>query len=90
MAIVGNDGKKYSYESDELIQEVREDIMEFGEHEEVIAFYIERSGIRLYTNYDFDVPEDLVKITELQEGEHLTRITLKDLLDYLEKQNEIF
>lgn len=88
MAIMGNDGISYSFDSDKLIEELKQDIAEFGDIE-FYAWYKIVAGVKLYTNYDFpdsDVPVDFSK--EVKPGEDIEVIQGKELLEYLIKQNK--
>lgn len=80
---------KISYDSEELIEELKEDILEFGENCECHIFYKEVDGRLVFTNYDFDVEEDQIQPEELLPDEHLLKTTLGDALKLFEKQNEI-
>lgn len=80
---------KISYESSELIEELKEDIKEFGENEVVIAFYKFISNVKIYTNYDFVVEEDPVTSDELLPDEFMEQITMKELLEKLIEQDRI-
>jgi hypothetical protein len=85
---------KISYECSELIEELKQDIIEFGNETPVYVWVREdKDGIRLYLNYDF-IEEDLPITDEEKElmelnGEHLETMTMGDLLPLLIKQNEI-
>lgn len=78
MAIIGKDGVKYSYDSDDLIQELEEDIEEFG-NETVRAFYHRGNGVKLY--YDYQFHED-----DVIDGRY-DELDMKSFLQYLEMQN---
>lgn len=78
-----------SYDSDDLIEEIKADIEEFGEDEECYIFYKETKYGLFFTNYDFDVEEDPIKKDELLPDEHLLKTTLGDALKLFEKQNKI-
>ncbi len=80
---------KISYDSEELIEELKEDIREFGEDYPCWIFYKEVDGRLVFTNYDFDVEEDPIKLDELLPDEHLLKTTLGDALKLFEKQNSI-
>jgi transcriptional regulator with XRE-family HTH domain len=80
---------KISYDSEELIEEIKEDIEEFGEDYECYVFYKEKDGKLIFTNYDFDVEEDQVQPEELLPNEYLLKTNLGDALKLFEKQNEI-
>lgn len=79
-----------SYDSDDLIEEIKADIEEFGEDEECYIFYKETKYGLFFTNYDFDVEEDPIKKDELLPDEHLLKTTLGDALKLFERQNKIF
>lgn len=88
MAIKGSDGNMYSFDSENLIQELKQDIAEFGDAE-FYAWYKIVAGVKLYTNYDFpdsDVPVDFSK--EVKPGEDIEVIKGKELLEYLIEQNK--
>jgi hypothetical protein len=89
MAFVNAEGKSISYSCDELIQELREDIAEFGKDKVVNVWCMEKEGVILYTNYDFIIPEQPVDDSELTKDEFLKEMTMADLLVVLEKQNKI-
>ena len=91
LAFFENNGltPKISHDSEELIEELKEDIFEFGEDYECYVFYKEKDGRLVFTNYDFDTEEDPIKPDELLLDEHLLKTTLGDALKLFEKQNEI-
>ncbi|TLQ09250.1 hypothetical protein FEZ48_02075 [Marinilactibacillus psychrotolerans] len=78
MAIIGEDGIKYSYDSEELIRELKSDIEEFGNFR-ARAYYKRENGAKLYTDYQFE--EDDV------EGAY-DLVDAAFLLKYLNKQND--
>jgi len=79
MAIIGKDGMKYSYDSDDLIQELEADIEEFG-NETVRAYYHRDNGVKLYYDYQFIEDDQL-------EGKS-DQLDMKSLLQYLKAQND--
>lgn len=79
-----------SYDSDDLIKEIKADIEEFGEDEECFIFYKETKYGLFFTNYDFDVEEEPIKEDELEAREYLLKTTLGDALKLFERQNKIF
>lgn len=79
MAIKNNKGMKISYESSDLIQDVKEDIEEFG-NIKMLACYKFEQGAKIY--FDYYYLEDEV------EGSYDT-VEAKFLLKYLEKQNSV-
>ena len=53
MAFLGKSGKRISLDCSELLEELREDIAEFGPSEKVMVWCKKTDGVELYTNYDF-------------------------------------
>lgn len=82
-------GVKISHDSEKLIEELKEDILEFGEEYPCWIFYKEVDGFLIFTNYDFDEEDDPIEKEELLEEEHLLKTTFGDALKLFEKQNSI-
>lgn len=91
MAFINAEGKAISYECSELIEELKQDIAEFGGETVVDVLCKDTEGVVLYTDYKFieddehgfDCPMD-------NEGnEFVNRMTMSALLVAMEKQNEI-
>lgn len=78
MAIFDNDGNRISYDSDDLIRELKADIDEFGKFK-VKAYYKRENGAKLYTDYQFEEDEP--------EGSY-DLVDAAFLLKYLNKQND--
>lgn len=89
MAIVGKGGINVSFDSEELIREVKRDIAEFGSNDVVAVWVKDYGGAKIITNYDFIVDDAPIAEEEMQEGEKIEKMTLEDLWIYLEKQNQI-
>ncbi len=89
MAFINADGKSVSFECFELIEELRNDIREFGGSKIVAVWCKEYEGVILYTNYDFIDEDQPIKSSEIKEGEFLKQMTMSALLVVLEKQNSI-
>ncbi|EUJ23463.1 hypothetical protein MFLO_15975 [Listeria floridensis FSL S10-1187] len=79
---------KISYDSTELIAELKNDIKEFGRDIELWCFFKFVEKQKIYTNYDFIV-DDEVKKEELGENGHLDRLPARKLLERLEEQDRI-
>lgn len=79
MAIIGKDGMKYSYDSDDLIQELEADIEEFG-NETVRSYYKKQNGVKLYYDYQFH-EDDVI-------GGRYDELDMESLLQYLKMQND--
>ena len=81
---------KLFYESEDLIEELRQDIEEFGEDKQCILVYKIIDDHIFFTNYDFIVEEQpFDSKKELQESEKYIVTTLKYALDVFESQNKI-
>ena len=86
MAFTNKYGQKISYDCGDLIEELKQDISEFGDMiVEVVTE--ERKGVTLYKDYNFidDEETDFV----LNDNEKLERMTASALLVLYEKENEI-
>lgn len=90
MAFINENGKKISYECSGLIEELKQDIQEFGGETVVAVWCKEYEGVTLHTNYDFIQEEAPIDKYEVKDGEYLKQMTMSALLIVLEKQNEIF
>ena len=89
MAFVNADGKSIGFECSELIEELKEDILEFGGNKMIAVWCKEYEGVILYTNYDFIEEDEPLTKSELKDGEFIKQMTMSALLVVLEKQNEI-
>lgn len=78
MAIIGNDGVKYSYECTQLIKDLESDLKEFG-NETVRSYYKKQNGVKLYYDYQFH-EDDVI-------GGRYDELDMKSLLQYLKMQN---
>lgn len=82
---------KISYASDDLIEELKQDIEEFGEEEACILIYKIIGNQIIFTNYGFITNEEPFNSKgELEDGEAYIETTLKYALEVFEKQNNIF
>ena len=88
MAFKNSYGVNISFECSDLIKELKRDILEFGEDDTVAVWCKKKFGVELYTNYDFIKPEN-VKESELDDGEYLKSMTMRELLSLMEQQNEL-
>lgn len=78
---------RINYECEDLINELKEDIEEFGEKEIFVAWLENINGTDVVTNYDF-LAKDL-KQDELESNERFILIEAGLLLKRLIEQNEI-
>lgn len=87
MAFTNKYGQKISYDCGDLIEELKQDISEFGGDLIVEVVTEERKGVTLYKDYNFidDEETDFV----LNDNEKLERMTASALLVLYEKENKI-
>lgn len=90
MAFINKNGQSISFECSELIEELKDDISEFGGDRIVAVWCREYQGVTIYTNYDFITEDKPLKKTELQKNEQIKKMTMTALLMLLEEQNSIF
>lgn len=81
-----------SYDSGEMITELKEDIASFGDFE-CWAWIKKIDGVKIYTNYDFKEHESPLSTYEINQtkenGEQFEILKAKHLLKLVEKQNKI-
>lgn len=88
MAFRNSQGKAISFECSELIEELNEDIAEFGGDMLVEVVTEEREGVTIYKDYNF-VDGDENTTFKLSEGEKMQKMTASALLLLYEKENSI-
>lgn len=81
---------KISYDSEELIKELKQDIAEFGGQTILAAWVKNIGGTEIITNYDFTGTEIPIAEDELKPGERIIFIQADLLLEKLIEQNKIF
>ena len=83
------EGLNISYDSDDLIAEVEEDIADLGEDTQVFVWarYIEEYDTAFAVDYDFI--DATIRKEDIDEDESVGVTTLGELLTQLKKQNEI-
>ena len=92
MAVLNDFGENISYDSDDMIAELKKDIAEFKDFNCWI-WVKDFDGAKIVTNYDFKTeefkltPKEIRKAKENGEEFEIMRATM--LLPILEKQNEI-
>lgn len=80
-----------SYNSNDLIEELKIDIEEFGEEHECILIYKVVNDNIVFTNYDFICEEEPFNPDkELLENEYYLETTFKYALEVFENQNKTF
>lgn len=90
MAFINKNGQSISFECSKLIEELKDDISEFGGDRIVAVWCREYQGVTIYTNYDFIADDKPLQKTELQKNEQIKKMTMTALLMLLEDQNSIF
>lgn len=90
MALINQNNTHIIYESSELIADLKQDILEFGNDYIVAVWYKEIDGVTVYTNYDFINEDSPIDQSELQDGEKIKPMTIGALLTALEQQNSMF
>ncbi len=83
------EGMTVSYDSEDLIAEVEEDIADLGEDTQVFVWarYIEEYDTAFAVDYDF--LDATIRKEDIDEDESVGVTTLGELLTQLKKQNEI-
>lgn len=89
MAFINSQGAKISYECEDLIDELSEDILEFGESLEVEVITAEYCGVTIYKDYNLPSEGDPENDFQLAEGETLVRISAVKLLKLYEEQDSV-
>lgn len=90
MALINQNNTHIIYESSELIADLKQDILEFGNDYIVAVWCKEIDGVTVYTNYDFINEDSPIDQTELQAGEKIKPMTMGALLVALEQQSSMF
>lgn len=89
--LIDDGDKYYTYECNELIEELKNDILEFGEDHDCILVYKIIDDTIIFVNYDFICEEDPFNPEkELNEGEHYFISTFGYALEVFERQNRLF
>lgn len=78
-----------SFENAKLIEELKQDIAEFGGETVVAVWCREYESATVYTNYDFIHEENPIQESELEANEHIEKMTMTALLILLENQNKV-
>lgn len=89
MSFLNKNNKKISFESSELISELKNDITEFGENITLYVWYKIIAGVKIYVNYDFIIDDMPLTKKEISSGEIIIKMKAGELLKKLEIQNKI-
>lgn len=88
MAFTNKAGIKISYDCQSLIDELKQDIEEFGSHLILDVVVQDVEGITIYKDYNFIENDPETEFT-LEPGERLVKMTAATLLMMYEKENEL-
>ena len=81
-----------SFDSRELIEELKADIEECGPHK-MLAVWLRRypqfGNIEFAVNYDFVVEDDPIKPSEVDRDERIALMEAGALMEILKKQNSV-
>lgn len=88
MAFMNKAGMKISYDCRELIDELKQDIAEFGSHLILDVVVQDVEGVTIYKDYNFIENDPAMEFT-LEPGERIVKMTAATLLMMYEKENEL-
>lgn len=88
MAFMNKAGIKISYDCRELIDELKQDIAEFGSHLILDVVVQDVEGVTIYKDYNFIENDPATEFT-LEPGERVVKMTAATLLMMYEKENEL-
>ncbi len=86
MAIINNSGILISFDCENLISEVKQDIIEFGADSAVYAVCETQQGVKIVTDYIYDITnkeEMAVAKPLIKPDEWIEKTTFNKLLNYL-------
>lgn len=89
MGFINSNGQVISYECTDLIEELKEDIAEFGKDTKIVVWCKDYMGVIIYTNYDFISRKEPIGQYEFDKDEFSKEMTMRELLELLEKQNSV-
>lgn len=89
MAFRNKHGKAISFDCSELIEELKEDVAEFGGDMIVEVATQEVDGVTIYKDYNFVDDSDTEHTFELKKGEKIQRMSASALLLLYEQENGI-
>lgn len=88
MAIKGNDGKMYRYDSENLIKKIKQLIRKNGDCNVVAWVKTTEKGVKFYTHYDIPEEAQALDFNELNRAKEVMKpTTAKKLLEKLKEQN---
>lgn len=78
----------YSFDSDMLIKEIKEDIKEFGKEHIFYAMFKKKKDCIFLINYDFIQKENPLTKEEIKTYDLILKLKANEILEILELQNE--
>lgn len=88
MVFMNKAGIKISYDCQSLIDELKQDIEEFGSHLILDVVVQDVEGVTIYKDYNFIENDPATEFT-LEPGERIVKMTAATLLMMYEKENEL-
>ena len=88
MAFMNKAGIKISYDCQSLIDELKQDIAEFGSRLILDVVVQDVEGVTIYKDYNFIENDPETEFT-LEPGEWIVKMTAATLLMMYEKENEL-
>jgi hypothetical protein len=88
VAFLNKAGIKISYDCQSLIDELKQDIEEFGSHLILDVVVQDVEGVTIYKDYNF-IENDPATESTLEPGERIVKMTAATLLMMYEKENEL-
>ena len=88
MAFMNKAGIKISYDCQSLIDELKQDIAEFGSRLILDVVVQDVEGVTIYKDYNFIENDPETEFT-LEPGERIVKMTAATLLMMYEKENEL-
>lgn len=79
---------KISYECEEIIEELKEDIEEFG-NIDMYAFFDTIDGVKVLTDYTLIVEDMPLQANEFDDTTEVQVMKAKDILTILEEENRV-
>ena len=89
MAFSNKFGHKISYECTELMEELKQDIQEFGGELLLYVITTRSHGVQLYIDYSFYEENFDFSELNLKPGEEVVKMTASAFMELLKIQNEI-
>lgn len=89
MAFINNEGKSISYDCTDLIDELEQDIAEFGGDRIMDVITEQKHGVTLYKDYWIHDPDLSMPTPALKDTESIITMTATALMEVYKIENEI-